>query len=104
MAFLPVLPRLTERGFEREVTRYAEMMGWRVYEGFLNRPSPRGFPQLVLIRARHPSPRVVFALVKADRGHLTESERTWLRRLRHDGYEAWVFRPRDRGTIERILR
>jgi hypothetical protein len=104
MSFLPIVARLTARGFERQVLRYAETMGWRCYDGFDQRETPPGFPRLVLTRARHEQPRVVFLELKGHRGRLTPRQRACIEQLRADGCEAYVFRPRDTERLARVLR
>jgi hypothetical protein len=104
VSFLPIVARLTARGFERQVLRYAEQRGWRCYDGFDQRSQPPGFPRLVLTRARHDQPRVVFLELKGYRGRLTAKQRACLEQLRADGYEAYVFRPADTDRVVRVLR
>jgi hypothetical protein len=104
VSFLPIVARLTARGFERQVLRFAEQRGWRCYDGFDQRETPPGFPRLVLTRARAEVPRVVFLELKGYRGRLTAKQRAWIEQLRADGCEAYVFRPRDTERLATVLR
>jgi hypothetical protein len=70
----PTLPRQTERSFQAQVVKLAELLGWRCYHTLRSEGSASGFPDLVLVRARHPKPRVIFAELKADRGRLTDDQ------------------------------
>jgi hypothetical protein len=96
--------RLTERRFMAQVVAYAELMRWRVYHTLRSDGSAAGFPDLVLVRARHPRPRVVFAELKAQRTPVTDDQRAWIAELRACGQEAWIWRPSDIEQITRILR
>ena len=104
MTFLAMPPRQTEKAFMASIVKLAALLGWRHYHGFDSRRSPSGFPDLVLVRARHPHPRVVFLECKADRTPVTDDQRAWIVDLRDCGQEAYIVRPRDIDHIERILR
>ena len=95
---LPLSP--PEAIFQRQVVRYAELMGWRCYWTWNSRHSPKGWPDLVLIRR----PRVVFAELKAERGRLTDDQAATLAELRACGQEVYLWRPSDWERVERILR
>jgi hypothetical protein len=92
-------PKLTERGFQRQVIRLAKLFGWKAYHTHDSRHSPAGWPDLVLIRR----PRVIFAELKTDRNHLTDDQRACLEELRACGQEAYEWHPRNWKSIERIL-
>ena len=93
-------PRMTERRFQQQVIRCAELLGWRWYHVRDSRRSPAGFPDLVLVRR----PRVIFAELKTDRNHPTDDQRAWLEDLRACGQETYLWHPRDWQRIERLLR
>jgi hypothetical protein len=95
----PVLPKQTERSFQAQVVKLAELLGWRCYHTLRSEGSAAGFPDLVLVRARHPKPRVIFAELKADRGRLTDDQKTWLLELRACGQEAYLWAPRHWSAI-----
>jgi hypothetical protein len=94
----------TERAFMAQVIRLAELFSWRHYHSHRSDHSPAGFPDLVLVRARHPKPRVVFAELKSDRGRVTADQRAWITELRACGQEAYIWRPSMWQDVERILR
>lgn len=124
MTFLGTPPRQTERSFQAQVIRAAELLGWRVrHDSATNQrqtcaschamlrcascgTEPRiirnaaGMLDLLLIRR----PRVVWAELKSDRGKLTDEQLTMLTELRASGQEAYLWKPKDWPTIERILR
>jgi hypothetical protein len=104
VTFLDVPPKLTERRFQQQVVELATLLGWRHYHTHDSRRSPSGFPDLVLVRARHPHPRVVFLELKADRTPVTDAQRAWITELRACDQEAYVFRPRHWEALEKILR
>jgi hypothetical protein len=98
------LPKQTERSFQTQVVKLAELLGWRCYHTLRSEGSAAGFPDLVLVRARHPKPRVIFAELKADRGRLTDDQRAWLLELRASGQEAYLWRPSSWSAVEKLLR
>lgn len=86
------------------VIKTAELFGWRYYHTHRSDRSTAGFPDLVLVRSRHPRPRVLFVELKADRTKVTDAQRAWIADLRDCGQEAYVFRPRDWELVEKLLR
>jgi len=99
MTFLAAPPRLSERAFMAQVVRLAELFHWRVYHTLRSEGSAAGFPDLVLVRR----PRVVFAELKAQRTPVTDDQRDWHRELRACDQEAYIWRPSDWATIEKVL-
>jgi VRR-NUC domain len=100
MTFLDVLRPITERRFQQQVTDYAELMGWHWWHTLRSEGSPKGWPDLVLIRR----PRIVFVELKGQRTPVTADQQACIDDLRACGQEAWIFRPSDWEKIERILR
>jgi hypothetical protein len=98
------LPPQTELSFMNQVVKLAELLGWRCYHTLRSEGSAAGFPDLVLVRARHPKPRVIFAELKSDRGRLTDDQRAWLLELRASGQEAYLWAPRNWSAITKLLR
>lgn len=118
------LPKLTERRFQQQVVKYAELMGWRVYHDAATNQRARcrkcraklacaecgtpvtvvrnasGMPDLLLVRR----PRVIWAELKADRGAVTPSQRTMIDDLRACGQEVYIWRPIHWEYIEKCLR
>lgn len=99
MPFLE-MPRITERRFQAQIIAYATLMNWRYYHTHNSKNSPKGFPDLVLIRR----PRVVWAEIKAQRTRVTDDQHAWLEELRASGQEVFVWRPSDWRQVETILR
>lgn len=99
MTFLATPPRLSERQFQSQVVKAAGLLGWRCYHTLRSEGSAAGFPDLVLVRR----PRVVFAELKAQRTPVTDDQRAWIAELRACGQEAYIWRPDDWSTIERVL-
>jgi len=95
-----VLP-VTEKHFSQQVVDLAKMLGWRVYRTWLSLRSPKGFPDLVLLRP----PRLVCTELKSEIGKLTPDQEAWLADLRLvPGVEVFVWRPHDIEEIARVLR
>jgi hypothetical protein len=115
MTMLPVLPKLTEVRFQSQVVKLAGLLGWRVWhDNATNAPrackacgaplpvvrNAAGLPDLILVRR----PRVVWAELKAQRGKLSDDQWAYIEELKASRQEAYVWRPSDFKTIERILR
>ena len=100
MTFLDTLPPQTEKSFQSQVVRYAELMGWRYWHTLRSEGSPKGWPDLVLIRR----PRILFVEIKAQRTPVTRDQQACIDALRACDQEAWIFRPSDWEKIERLLR
>lgn len=105
MTFLAQPPRQTERSFQAQVVKLAELLGWRWYHTHRSDRSPAGFPDLVLVRpaGRGRSGRVVFVELKAQRTPVTLDQRSWLQDLVEAEAEVYLWRPSDWRTIERTL-
>lgn len=94
------------------VTDLADVFGWRCYHTHDSRHSQRGFPDLVLVRAR----RLIFAELKSAKGELTVEQKAWIEALAYlEGdvvevgsppgkVEVHLWRPTDMAEIERVLR
>jgi hypothetical protein len=113
---------LNERGFQRQVTDLAALLGWehvhfrpaQTAKGWRTPVSGTlgaGFVDLVLVRAK--DHRLIFAELKAEKGRLTyEQDRVLdvLRSLTTDQYgaptsiEVHVWRPSDLDEIAEVLR
>jgi hypothetical protein len=93
-AFVP------EREFQASVVDLALLRGWKAWHDHDSRRNVAGLPDLLLVRP----PRVLFAEIKAARGRLSPSQRTWLDALgRCPGVEVHVWRPGDWSEIEEAL-
>lgn len=86
---------MTEAELQAEVIELAKTYGWLHYHTHDSRRSPRGFPDLVLVR----NGRLVFAELKKESGQQTPQQREWGRMLRevemetmrHHCDAVWVF-------------
>lgn len=103
----------TEKDFQRTVIAFAKLHRWRVGhfrpvcarrpDGSVRWQTPvqadgAGMPDLVLVRER-----VVFAELKMPAGRLSADQEAWLTALRGAGVEAYIWRPTDWPSIERVL-
>jgi hypothetical protein len=83
------------------VVDLARLFGWKVYFSWTSIHSPKGFPDLVMVRLS----RIVFAELKSEKGRVTETQREWLDALELSGkVEVYVWKPADWSEIESILR
>jgi hypothetical protein len=130
MAFLPRLPRLSERGWQRQVLELAGMFGWKHWHDAAvnNRLTCRnrsvtgcqgtlvcdtcgtpakpvrnapGFPDLLLVRDQ----TLIVVELKSDRGRETPEQKEWLtafRRVVRVVVRTW--RPKDLDEVVRFLR
>lgn len=121
------VPTESEAAFQRKVLSLAGLTGWLRYHAPAGGKGGRvdfeqvgrGFPDIVLVRA----PRLVFAELKAEDGgnratvaqraarpagweakDVTDAQVEWLRSLLACGAEAYLWRPSDWPTVERVLR
>lgn len=92
--------RISEKDFMGQVIVLAKARGWFVYHTYDSRRSEYGFPDLVMVRA----PRLIFAELKREHGHLTDEQAMWLNQLR-SAYqeEVYVWYPSEWESIEAIL-
>lgn len=58
----------------------------------------KGFPDLVLVRER-----IIFAVVKAEKGRVRPDQKVWLDMLRAAGAQVHVWKPSDWPEIEEVL-
>lgn len=103
-----------------QVMAYAAMRGWRAWhDRATNTPRrcrdcgsyqriPRnapGFPDLVLLRARHETPRIVVAELKAEGEKPTAAQRAYLEDFAACGIETyiWTTSADDWEDVKRIL-
>ncbi len=93
------VPSVTEAQFLRQVIDLASILGWSNYHPWLSRFSPRGFPDLVLVRP----PRLIFAELKSETGKVTADQERWLELLRGCGVPAVGWRPSDLDAIAKDL-
>lgn len=106
---------ISERRFQAQVVRLAEMFSWKVWHDNASAGrrqcqacgapvtipgNPAGLPDLILVRR----PRVVWVELKAQRGKLTDDQWAYIEELKASRQEAYVWRPSDFKIIERVLR
>lgn len=95
------LPPMPEAILQRQIIRVARLNGWREHFVFNSEGSPKGWPDLVLLKPPH----ALFWEVKTDRGYLTKDQQETLGMLSQiKKWDVRVVRPRDWRYIERLLR
>lgn len=94
---------ISEGEFQQTIIELAEWHGWDVYhvanvKKHLRSRTSVGFPDLVLLRET-----VVFAEIKREGKHPTESQKKWIERFKAAGFCAAVWRPSDWPDVMRFL-
>ncbi len=91
---------MTEKELRASIVRAAREFGWRCFFSWTSIHSPKGFPDLCMVRGD----RLLFAELKTDKGKLTEDQKVWLADLTMSGKaEVYVWRPVDLETAYGIL-
>lgn len=91
---------ISEKDFAQQVVDLARVYGWRTYRTWLSMRSPKGFPDLVLVRP----PLLIFAELKSETGTFTPEQEAWLGDLSEiTGVLVCRWRPSMFDTIHRIL-
>lgn len=92
---------ISERDLQSQVRSLCSLFGWRVYATWSSLHSPRGFPDLVMVR----STRLLFAELKSATGKTSPEQAQWLTELaRVPGIEVHLWRPADIEAIAEVLR
>lgn len=92
---------VTERDFQGEVLRAAQLLKWRCYHTLDSRGSAAGFPDLVMVRG----PRLVMAELKRQKGTVSDAQQAWLDDLaRVETLDTFLWRPADWPAVEEALR
>ena len=111
---------MTERELAKNVVHAAKTLGWRVYWTWNSLHSPRGWPDLVLLRGidrgdpdldwlwdlrGYPKTAIIFAELKREKGKLTPDQEETLELLRGIDRPVYVWRPSNwlSGEIAEIL-
>jgi len=97
--------RITEAELQQAVVTLGRLLGFKlIYHTHDSRHSAEGFPDLVMVSARHK--RVLFVELKSETGQLSEHQTIWFAELLAAEAEVYVWRPKDwrDGTIEHILK
>jgi hypothetical protein len=89
---------ITEKEFMQLVIDHAEANHWLVYHTYDSRRSEPGFPDLLLLRRR-----LIAVELKSEKGETTQLQDEWLAAFRACGILAYLWRPSDWLTIQRIL-
>ena len=90
----------TEKEFQDTVRKIARHEGWLEYAIRDSRGSPRGYPDLTLVR----SGEVIWAELKKQKGIVSPEQANWLRELdKVPCTRAFVWRPSDMDRLKIIL-
>ena len=90
---------MREADFQRQVVDLAKMYGWDVVWTWNSLHSPKGWPDLFMVRGE----RIVAAELKVN-AELTYEQRDWLRLLARTGKaEAFCWKPDCWFQIEQVL-
>ena len=90
-----------EREFQRQVTQFAKLNGWRVYSLPDSRlVTLKGYPDLTMW---HLSRGLIFVELKAEKGQLRKEQIVVHEELISIGQIVFVWRPQDWNTIESVL-
>lgn len=97
----PARPGTTERNLREQVRSLCGIYGWKMAFTQYSLRSPKGFPDLVLLRP----PRLIFAELKSETGKTRPDQDAWLDTLRElPGAEVFLWRPTDIEQIAEVLR
>ena len=90
---------MNEKQFQRQVVDLALLRGWKVAWTWNSLHSPKGWPDLFMVRGKE----CIAAELKV-KGKLTDEQSDWLMVLRGAGIRAYCWRPDDWPGIEALLR
>ena len=95
------LPVLTEKAFLANVTQVARDLGYWVYHNWTSIHSPRGLPDLLMIR----DDRMLWAELKTDKkeSKLSPHQEDVMQMLRAAGQEVYLWRPAMMQELTEIL-
>lgn len=97
---MPRLGAMTERELSQALVNAARTMGWKVYRTWNSINSPKGFPDLTMVR----NSRLIFAELKTDSGKVTPDQEEWAGALVASGRcEYYLWRPADLEAAYKIL-
>lgn len=82
----------SEKELQSQVVAQAKALGWMVYHTHDSRRSEPGFPDLVLVHARH---GVLFRELKRASGRVSAAQKAWLAGLEAAGADAAVWWPEE---------
>lgn len=91
---------MTEKELRTAIVRAAKEFGWRVYFSWTSIHSPKGFPDLCMVRGE----RLIFAELKTDKGLVRPEQTEWMDALRASGRcEVYLWRPADLEAAYKVL-
>jgi hypothetical protein len=82
--------RISEKAFQAQVVRLAQLYRWAYYHTYNSQRSVPGYPDLTLVRP----PRLIFAELKTESGKVTPAQQTWFDLISQcEGVEVYIWRP-----------
>ena len=78
----------------------AKVLGWWPYFTWTSIHSPRGLPDLILVK---PGRGVVWAELKTEKGKVSPHQEDVMATLRAAGQEVYLWRPSDWPKVEAVL-
>lgn len=94
------LAKITEKQFSQQVADVAKTFGWLVYRTWNSQHSPKGFPDLCMVKG----PLIIFAELKSKKGKTTPAQEQWLNALEYTPADVYLWRPGDLEEIIEVLR
>lgn len=92
---------ISERDWQDCIMSLLRAHNWLCFHAYDSRRSQPGFPDLLCIRGW----RILAIELKTETGKLTPAQQEWLAAFDQTGHaEAYVWRPSDWDTVERVLR
>ena len=94
-----------EEKFQADIKKWAEANGWLYYHTHRSDRSPKGFPDVVMVRGG----RIIFAELKAGKNKATTEQLKWLDELGKaevlgSNVSVYLWYPFDWPYIENLLR
>lgn len=90
----------SEKTFQQHIILLAKQFGWLYYYTADSRRSPRGYPDLCLVKDK----KLIYAELKTKIGKLRPEQKTWLNALTQvKGVQVYLWRPGDWAQIEAVL-
>jgi len=90
---------VTEKDFREQVRDLCRIYGWKIYFSWSSLHSPKGFPDLILVRDN-----IIMAVeLKSEKGRTTVEQDEWLAAFSAAGVKSCVWRPHDIDNIAKCL-
>lgn len=90
---------MSEKQWQWLVVNLATSLGYLAYHTFDSRRSNPGFPDLVLVG----NGKVIYAELKTEKGRVRPEQKKWLKALKSNGAEAYLWRPQDYDAVREYL-